>query len=184
MASKRGKPQGRRAKKKAGARRKALGLNPGADKALRQHLVALLSAEQAHINFEKSVAEFPGELRGKKPDGFPYSAWQLLEHLRIAQWDILEFSRNPNHVSPHWPDGYWPASAAPSDDAAWDRSVKSFLADRSAMERLVRNPRTDLFARIPHGDGQTILREAMLTADHNAYHVGQIVLLRKLFQGS
>ena len=110
----------------------------------------------------------------------PYSVWRLLEHMRIAQRDILEFSRNPKHVSPEWPDGYWPQGDAPPDDAAWDRSIKAFRADLKAVEELVTDPSTDLFARIPHGDGQTILREALLVADHNAYHLGQIVAVRRL----
>jgi hypothetical protein len=112
----------------------------------------------------------------------PYSAWEILEHMRIAQRDILEFSRNPKHVSPAWPAGYWPRSKAPLSARAWAQSIKAFKADLRAMVKLVENPRTDLFARIPHGDGQTVLREALLVADHNAYHLGQLVLLRKLLK--
>jgi hypothetical protein len=119
-------------------------------------------------------------LRGRKPRAAQHTAWQLLEHLRIAQWDILEFSRKPKHVSPAWPDGYWPATPAPPDEAAWDKSVRRFRADLKAMQKLVANPASDLFAPLPHGDGQTLLREALLLADHNAYHVGQLVLLRRL----
>jgi DinB superfamily len=150
------------------------------DKALREHLLSLLAGENAHLNFDRAVADFPFDLCGLKPDGIPYSAWQILEHLRIAQWDILEFSRNPHHVSPPWPEGYWPAADMPADETAWRASVNSFRADLRAMESLVRSPRTDLFARIPHGDGQTVLREALLVADHNAYHIGQLVLIRRL----
>jgi hypothetical protein len=150
------------------------------DKALRQHLLYLLRGGGAHIDFERGLAGLPAELRGVKPPGLPFTAWRQLEHMRIAQWDILEFSRNPRHVSPKWPEGYWPATDAPPDDAAWDRSVKAFRADLKAMEGLVANPLTDLLALIPHGDGQTILREALLAADHNAYHLGQLVLLRRL----
>ncbi len=149
-------------------------------KALRQHLLNLLGGGNAHLNFAKAVADFPTELCGLKPNGVPYSAWQLLEHLRIAQWDILEFSRNARHVSPKWPEGYWPPSDMPPDETAWQESVKAFRADLNALENLVKNPSTDLFARIPHGDGQTILREALLVADHNAYHIGQLVMLRRL----
>ena len=132
------------------------------------------------MEFDQAVGGLPAELRGAKPPALPYSVWRLLEHMRIAQWDILEFSRNPKHVSPEWPDGYWPQGDAPPDDAAWDRSIKAFRADLKAVEELVTDPSTDLFARIPHGDGQTILREALLVADHNAYHLGQIVAVRRL----
>jgi len=150
------------------------------NKALRQHLLYLLAGGGAHVNFEKVFRDFPTELRGKKPSGLPYSAWELLEHLRIAQWDILEFSRNPKHVSPNWPQGYWPASESPADSGAWDASVEAFRRDRKVMQDLVRNPSTDLYAKISHGEGQTILREALLVADHNAYHLGQLVMLRRL----
>ncbi|MFB3922553.1 MAG: DinB family protein [Terriglobia bacterium] len=151
-----------------------------ADKALRQHLLYLLRGGGARLDFEKTVAGLPAALHGSKPPGAPYTPWALLEHMRIAQWDILEFSRNPRHVSPEWPRGYWPATDGPPDDAAWEKSVAAFRADLKAMEKLVANPQTDLFARIPHGDGQTILREALLAADHNAYHLGQLVLVRRL----
>lgn len=154
--------------------------SPANDRALRRHLLSLLSEENAHLSFEKAVANFPVELCGLKPEGVPYSAWQILEHLRIAQWDILEFSRNARHVSPKWPEGYWPPSDMPHDETAWQESVKAFRADLNGLENLVKNPSTDLFARIPHGDGQTILREALLVADHNAYHIGQLVMLRRL----
>ena len=147
---------------------------------LRDHLVYLLSGGGAHVSLEQALADFPRELRGAKPDGLPFTAWRLLEHLRIAQWDILEFSRNPKHVSPEFPQGYWPEGDAPPEDAAWEKSVKAFQADLRAMQRLVKNPSTDLPARIPHGTGQTILREALLVADHNSYHLGQLVLLRRL----
>jgi hypothetical protein len=149
-------------------------------KALREHLLSLMAGGNAHLSLEKAMVGFPFELCGLKPDGIPYSAWQILEHLRIAQWDILEFSRNPEHISPEWPEGYWPSTDSPSRQSDWDGSVQSFREDLKAMQNLVRNPRTDLFARIPHGDGQTILREAMLVADHNAYHLGQLVLIRRL----
>ena len=120
--------------------------------------------------------------RGPNAPGTPFTAWRLLEHLRLAQWDILEFSRNPQHVSPKWPEGYWPEGDAPpprADNAAWRKSVEGFRADLKAMQNLVENPGTDLFAAIPGGDGQTILREALLVADHNAYHLGQLVMLRR-----
>ena len=148
--------------------------------ALRQHLLDLLRGGHAHADFDAAVSNLPAQLRGKKPKGAPYTAWQLLEHLRLAQWDILEFSRDPKHVSPPWPGGYWPKTEAPPSAAAWNNSLRSFRADLKAMAKLVDNPKSDLFARIPHGDGQTLLREALLVADHNAYHIGQLVLLRRL----
>jgi uncharacterized damage-inducible protein DinB len=148
--------------------------------ALRQHVVNLLRLRGAHADFDAAVADLPPRLRGVKPDGFPHTAWQLLEHLRIAQWDILEFSRDARHVSPKWPEGYWPAHEAPPDEAAWDRSIEQFRRDAQAMEALVRDPKSDLFTPFPHGDGQTLLREALLVADHNSYHLGQLVALRKM----
>lgn len=150
------------------------------DNSLRQHVLDLLAKEHAHVDLESALADFPANLRGKKPKGAPHSAWQLLEHIRIAQWDILEFSRDAKHVSPKWPAGYWPETEAPPNAAAWNRSLRRVHADRKAMEKLVASKKTDLFAPIPHGTGQTILREALLVADHNAYHIGQLVLLRRL----
>jgi len=147
---------------------------------LRQHLLDLLRGGNAHADFDAAVANFPSQLRGKMPKGAPYTAWQLLEHLRLALWDILEFSRNAKHVSPPWPDGYWPKTEAPPSASAWNNSVRSFRADLKAMAKLVADEKSDLFARIPHGDGQTLLREALLVADHNAYHIGQLILLRRL----
>src|SRR5262249_9158179 len=117
---------------------------------------------------------------GKKPAGFPHSAWMLLEHMRIAQWDILDFSRNAKYESLEWPEGYWPKSEAPPSDSAWEKSVRDFREDLKEMVELVSDPKTDLFAKIPWGDGQTILREALLIADHNAYHLGQLVDVRRL----
>ena len=134
----------------------------------------------AHARFEDVIGELSSDLRGKKLAGLPYTAWMVLEHMRIAQSDILEFSRNQKHVSPAWPKGYWPEAHAPASAAAWNKSVESFRKDLAAMVTLVKNPKTDLFARIPWGDGQTILREALLVADHNAYHLGQLVTLRRL----
>ena len=148
--------------------------------ALREQLVELLASSHAHADFDAAVRDLPPELRGKKARGAPHTAWELLEHLRIAQWDILEFSRDPEHVSPAWPDGYWPKTPAPPDANAWDKSVRRFRADRKAMQKLVADPASDLFTPFPHGDGQTLLREVLLVADHNAYHVGQLVLLRRL----
>ena len=150
------------------------------EQTLRRHLVDLLKGGNAHVKFDEVVKDFPERLRGKKPEGQPHTAWRLLEHMRIAQWDILEFSRNSQHVSPEWPEGYWPKGDAPPSPAAWEKSVKQFRADRKAMEDLVGDSATDLYARIPWGDGQTILREALLVADHNAYHLGELLMIRRL----
>jgi hypothetical protein len=149
------------------------------DQALREHVLYLLRAGGAHLDFDAAIADLPLNLRGAKPPGVPHSPWRLLEHLRIAQWDILEFSRNPRHKSPKFPEGYWPKGDAPPDAGAWDRSIAGFRADLQAMCDLVADPATDLFAPIPHGDGQTVLREALLIADHNAYHLGQSVIVRR-----
>jgi DinB superfamily len=150
------------------------------EKQLREHLLNLLSGRGAHLDWKAGFSGIPPKLRGFRPQGAPHSAWELLEHMRIAQWDILEFSRDPKHVSPGWPVGYWPESPEPPNAAAWEKSLKQFVRDLQAMKKLVANPKTDLFARIPHGTGQTILREALLIADHNAYHIGQVVFLRRL----
>jgi DinB family protein len=150
------------------------------DRALRDHLIKLLGEGHAHVTFKDAIAEWPRELRGAKAPGQPFTPWRLLEHIRIAQWDILEFSKNAKHVSPAWPAEYWPESDAPPDAGAWDKSVAQVERDLRAMQRIVGDKGTDLFAPIPHGSGQTVLREALLVADHNAYHVGQLVLLRRL----
>jgi hypothetical protein len=148
--------------------------------ALRKHLVELLRGGHAHVDFEKAIAGLPPKLRGARVPKLPYSPWGLLEHLRIAQRDILEFIRNPKHISPKWPEGYWPKDDAPSDSGAWNASVAAFRRDLKELEGLAKNPASDLFAAIPHGDGQTILREVLLAADHNAYHLGEMVALRRL----
>jgi DinB superfamily len=147
--------------------------------AWRAHLVELLASGNAHATFEAAVRDLPPELRGKKARGAEHTAWQLLEHMRIAQWDILEFSRKRKHVSPAWPGGYWPASEAPPHEKAWKASMAAFKKDLRTIERFVADRKIDLYAPIPWGDGQTILREALLVADHNAYHLGQLVMLRK-----
>jgi hypothetical protein len=151
---------------------------------LRRHLLNLLRGKEAHTDFDTAIRGIPPMVRGQRPSGAPHSLWELLEHMRIAQWDILEFSRNPNHVSPDWPAGYWPQNPEPSSAGAWDRAVESFRSDLKEMEALVENAGTDLFARIPHGDGQTVLREALLVADHNAYHLGQLALAARLLSAS
>ena len=150
------------------------------DQAIRDHVLKLLKGRQGHVDCETVLANLPQEFQGKKPEGAPHTPWQLLEHMRIAQWDILEFSRDSEHVSPKFPEGYWPDSEAPPDDNAWQTSVASLGANLQAMADLVADPSTDLYAPIPHGSGQTILRNALLIADHNAYHLGQLVLVRRL----
>lgn len=147
---------------------------------LRKQLVCLMTEANAHATFDQAIEDLPANLRGQRPQGLPHSPWQLLEHLRLAQWDILDFSRNPDYKEKKWPDDYWPKSPEPPTESAWDESVAAFHADIKAMCDLVEDPATDLFAKIPHGDGQTILREALLVADHNAYHVGQLILVRQL----
>jgi len=153
-------------------------INP--DKALRQHLLNLLKEGGAHAMFDDAMKDFPAKLRGQKVPNFPHTAWMLLEHMRIAQHDILEFSRNPKHKSPKWPDGYWPKTEAPPNSADWTKSIAAFLKNLKELEALITNPKTDLYAPLPWGDGQTVLREVLLVADHNAYHVAQIVTLRRL----
>jgi hypothetical protein len=150
------------------------------DVSLRQHVLELLKGGSAHTSFQDAIQDFPAELRGKRPKGAPHSPWELLEHMRIAQLDILEFSRDAKHASPKWPEGYWPENPEPPDEKAWDRSVHAFCEGLGSMCALVADDATDLYARIPHGDGQTILREALLVADHNAYHLGQLVLVRRM----
>jgi hypothetical protein len=150
------------------------------EQSLRQYLLDFLEGGQAHAKFEDAVKDLPAKLRGARPTNFPHSPWMLLEHLRIAQWDILEFSRNSKHVSPDWPSGYWPKTEAPANAAAWNKSVEQFRDDLKATQKLVSNPKTDLFAKIPWGEGQTILRQALLLVDHNAYHIAQLVDVRRM----
>jgi len=152
------------------------------DQTLREHLLYLLRGGGAHVDFEAAVADFPVESVHQKIEHLPYTAWAVLEHMRIAQLDILEFSRNAAHVSPKWPEGYWPAGDSMADAEAWEKSVEGFRADLKQMEELVANPATDLFAPIAHGEGQTVLREALLVADHNAYHLGVLVTMKRLLE--
>src|ERR1700690_1221768 len=151
------------------------------DQLLRQQLVKFLDWHEGHADFRAAVDDFPAELRGRVPQGLPYSAWQLLEHIRIALWDILEFSRSRRHKSPPWPEGYWPKASSPPDpdEEAWDASVKAVVGYLEEMRELVSDPAYDLFAPIPHGTGQTLLRQVLLAADHHAYHLGQLVLVRR-----
>jgi len=149
---------------------------------LRKHLSDLLRMKGAHVTFEAAVSGFPVALRGVKPNGAPHSAWQLLEHMRIAQVDILDFSRNPKYVDKKFPDDYWPANEAPPNEEAWDKSIHQFQQDLKEMQDLIADTKHDLLAKIAHGKGQTLLREALLIADHNAYHLGQLVFLRKMME--
>ena len=147
---------------------------------LRQQLIDATRGINAHIDFDSAVQDFPVELRGAKPPGGPHSAWQLLEHMRIAQWDILEFSRNPKHKSPPWPEGYWPATTAPPTKGAWDKSIRAFQEDARQLADLIHDTEQDLLAPFQHGDGQTLLREALLVANHNSYHLGQLMFVKKM----
>lgn len=149
-------------------------------KPLPEHLVELLNGGHAHVDFAGAVKDWPTDLQGKKPEGAAHSPWEVLEHMRIAQRDILEFTRNPKHVSPEFPAGYWPKTPAPPDNKAWKKSAEAFCSDLKAMIKIVESKSTDFLAPIPHGDGQTVLREALLVADHNAYHLGELLLLRRL----
>jgi hypothetical protein len=149
---------------------------------LRKHLAESLRMKGAHVNLDAAVANFPVALRGVKPAGAPHSAWQLLEHMRIAQEDILDFSRNSNYRDKKFPDDYWPAAEAPPSEDAWEKSIQRFHEDLHEMQQLIADTSHDLLARIPHGNGQTLLREALLVADHNAYHLGQLVYLRKILE--
>jgi hypothetical protein len=148
--------------------------------ALRKQLVSAMSGHEAHIDFDSVLEDFPAEIRGTRAPGAPHSPWQLLEHMRIAQNDILEFSRNPRHKSPKWPDEYWPGAAAPPDLDAWNHSVRAFQKDAEEMDALVQDANQNLFKPFEHGDGQTLLREALLVATHNSYHLGQLMFLKKM----
>jgi hypothetical protein len=159
--------------------RNTSGSRPPGDRALRDHVIFLLKGGGAHVNFADTVKEWPLQFAGIKVAKFPHAAWMLLEHLRLAQLDILEFSRNSKHVSPKWPEGYWPESPAPPSEEAWKSSIEACEKDSQAMQKMVGDQKVDVLAKIPWGDGQTILREALIMADHNAYHLGQLMMLRK-----
>ena len=147
---------------------------------LREQLIKLLGWHDAHVNFEAAVEGIPARLHGVRPDGLPYSPWQLLEHLRLTQRDILDFCRNPSYEAPAWPDDYWPKSPVPPTPQSWRESVEAFLVDRESLVKLIADPGLDLYAKIPQGEGQTYLREVLLVADHSAYHVGELVAVRRL----
>lgn len=149
----------------------------------RQHVFHLLAKSESHLAVRTVLGEFPQELCGQKAQNAPYTPWQLLEHMRIVQWDILQFSLNPHHVSPKWPEGCWPVSEAPSAHSLWQESVQQFLSDLDQLQEMILDPSRDLMAGIPHGKGQTFTREVLLVADHNSYHLGQLVLIRRLLEG-
>ena len=159
-------------------------LSTGDVQSLRDHLVSLVGGGNAHINFEDFVASFPAAKCGQRIEGLPYTPWQVLEHMRIAQWDILEFCRDGNHVSPKWPEGYWPGPHQIGNADLWQETVTKFRNDLNQVKELVSDAATDLFARIPHGSGQTALRETLLVADHNAYHLGALVVMGRIASNS
>jgi len=162
--------------------KKTAGSKTDSNAELRKQLLALLKGGQAHATFDAIVKSFPAKLRGVVPDGLPYSAWKLLDHIRIAQHDILRFSTNLNgkYQSPPWPEGYWAKQPVPPSSKAWDAAVKQVRVDSKAFQQLIANPANDLFALFPWGDGQNLLREALLIADHNAYHLCELLLVRRL----
>jgi hypothetical protein len=152
------------------------------DDSLRKHVLYLLRGGGAHMSFDDFINSFPADLCNRQLEALPYTPWQVLEHMRLAQWDILEFSRDPDHISPEFPKGYWPKSDELGTPALWQQTVDAFRKDLQQMEALVENNATDLHAKIPHGDGQTILREALLTADHNAYHLGVLTVMARMLK--
>jgi hypothetical protein len=152
------------------------------DDVVRQQLLALLRGGQAYMPFDQAIADFPVEHMNTYPPQVPYTPWHILEHLRLSQWDILEFIRNPAHVSPDWPEGYWPARDAQADAQIWANTIAAFQADLRALEALVADPATDLYAQIQHAPGYTVLREILVVADHNAYHTGEFAILRQVMQ--
>jgi len=143
-----------------------------------QELIKLLEGGTAHAGFSEAIEGLDPKLRGVKPGGMPYSIWQLVEHIRIAQWDMLEFSKSADHKSPKWPNEYWPKELAPKNEEAWEQSIEQIENDREAFIKLLQTQ--NIYERIPHGDGQTILREALQIADHNSYHTGEIIVIRRL----
>jgi hypothetical protein len=150
------------------------------EQVLREQLIQMLRSKNAHMSLESAVADFPMEAINTRAPNVPYTPWHLLEHIRIAQWDILEFVRDPKHVSPPWPKGYWPDQNVIADPSDWEKTLQSYRSDLDALEELARDPKTDLFTPIPHGDGQNILREILTVSDHNAYHTGEFAILRQV----
>lgn len=150
------------------------------DSVLREHILKLLAGGNAHMGFDEAVADFPPDLINSRPPNVTYTFWHLLEHLRLSQWDILDFIRNPDYVWPDWPADYWPALDAETDPAGWKASIEAFQADLEALKAIVRDPEIDLAAELPHAAGYTYLREMLVVADHNAYHIGELAILRQV----
>ena len=150
------------------------------DDVVRQHLLKLLRGGNAHMTFDQAINGFPPEAINTLPPGVPYSSWHLLEHIRTTQWDILEFVRDPDHVSPAWPEGHWPPKGQEADGPRWQDTIQAFRSDMEALEAMVQDPATDLYAGLPHAAGYTVLREILLVADHNAYHIGEFAVLRQI----
>jgi uncharacterized damage-inducible protein DinB len=150
------------------------------EKITRKHLIDLITGGNAHATLDDALDNLPAGLRGIVPDGLPYSIWQLVAHIKIAQWDILEFCKDQKHKSPKWPDEYWLKDATPKDDADWDKTIKQIKSDAESFIALLNDPKSNLYEALPHGDGQTLLREALLIADHNSYHTGEIIMIRRL----
>jgi hypothetical protein len=150
----------------------------GHTSAFRKELVSQLTEEQAHASFDAAVKDLPADLRGARPNDLPHSAWQLIEHLRIAQWDIIEYALNPKHKSPDFPDGYWPKSPEPPDGKAWDKSIAAFRGDRKKLVAALE--KADILTPIPHANNQSLASKTILLLDHNGYHLGQLILLRRL----
>ena len=150
------------------------------DQIVRDQLLALLIGGNAHMTFEQAVADFPAEHFNTKPINVTYTPWHILEHLRIAQWDILEFIRNPDHVSPQWPVGYWPHPDESADQEGWDKTTSSFLSNLGSLRNIIKDPDIDLYAPIPHAADYTIFREILVVSDHNAYHIGEFAILRQV----
>ena len=157
-------------------------MNQSNDQSLREQLISLLDGGNAHVSFDDFIKRFPVDKCGQGVGGLPYTAWQVLEHMRIAQWDILEFSRNAEHVSPKWPKGYWPEEGQTGSNELWEQTVAQFRSDLKAFQDLLSDPANDLFAPIPHGTGQTILREALVLADHNSNHLGTLITIARILQ--
>lgn len=152
------------------------------DKLVREQLLFLLGGGNAHMSFDQAVAEFPLEYINSPPPNVPYTPWHLLEHMRIAQWDILEFIRNPAYISPEWPEGYWPPQDELADEIRWEQTLRDFRADLRALQEMVEDPDIDLFAPLPHAQDYTVLREILVVADHNAYHIGEFAILRQVME--
>ena len=150
------------------------------DQVVREQLLALLNGGNAHMTFEQTVADFPAEHFNTRPDNVAYTPWHILEHLRIAQWDILEFIRNPDHVSPDWPKGYWPDPAKESEQNQWKETISAFLSNLGSLRSIVKDSDIDLYAPIPHAPNYTIFREILVVSDHNAYHIGEFAILRQV----